>query len=59
LWLQHREAALVEGMNGVAHGLIGAAEVAGNRRGWLSLGTGQKHLAAAYRKSGRGPEAGL
>ena len=33
-------------MNGVAYGLIGAAEVACNRGGRLPLGTGQQYLAA-------------
>ena len=57
--LQHREAALVEGMNRVADGLIGAAQVVRNRGSRLALGTGEEDLAAAYRKGGRGPEPGL
>jgi hypothetical protein len=59
LWLQRRETALVEGMDGVADGLVGAAQVVRNRRGRLPLGTGQEDLAAAYGKGGRGPETGL
>jgi hypothetical protein len=59
LWLEHSEAALVNRMNGVAHGLVGAAQVAGNRGGRLPLGTGEEYLAAAYGKSGRRPEIGL
>ena len=57
--LQRREAALMERMQGVAHGLIGAAQVVRKRRGQLALGTGEEALAAAYRKGGRGPETGL
>ena len=57
--LERGKAALVEGMNGVAHRLIGAAQVAGNHGRRLPLGTGQEHLAAAYREGGRGPETGL
>jgi len=57
--LQHGETALVEGMNDVAHGLIGTAEAASNHGRRLALGTGQKHLAAAYGKGGRGPQTGL
>jgi hypothetical protein len=57
--LQHCEAALVEGMNRAAHGLIGAAQVVRNRGGRLALGTGQEDLAAAYSQGGRGPETGL
>ena len=57
--LQRRETALVEGMQGVAHGLIGAAQGVRNRRGRLALGTAEEDLAAAYRKGGHGPETGL
>ena len=57
--LKHRETALVEGMQRVAHGLIGAAQVVRNRRGRLALGTGEEDLTTAYSKGGRGPESGL
>ena len=46
-------------MQRVAHGLIGAAQLARNRGGRLALGTGEEDLAAAYGKGGRGPETGL
>jgi hypothetical protein len=59
LGLQHREAALVKRMNGVAHRLIGAAQVVCNRGGRLGFDTGEENLAAAYGKGGRGPETGL
>jgi hypothetical protein len=59
LRLEDGEAALVEGMNGVAYRLIGAAQVACNHGRRLPLGTGKEHLATAYRKGGRGPETGL
>jgi hypothetical protein len=49
----------MEGMNDIAHGLIGAAEAASNRSGRLAFGTGEEDLAAAYGKGGRGPETGL
>jgi hypothetical protein len=49
---------LVEGMQRVAHGLLGAAQVVCNRGGRLALGTGEEELAAAYGKGGRGPETG-
>ena len=57
--LEHGEAAMLKGMNDIAHGLIGAAEAASNRGSQLALGTGKEHLAAAYGKGGRGPETGL
>ena len=57
--LQHCEPTLVEGMNRVAHGLIGAAQVVRNGGGGLALGTGEEDLAAADGKGGRGPESGL
>ena len=57
--LQHREAALVEGMNRIADGLIGAAQVVRKRGGRLALGTGKEDLAAADGQGGRGPEPGL
>ena len=57
--LEHGETALMEGMNDVAHGLIGAAEAASNRGGRLAFGTGEEDLAAADGKGGRGPEPGL
>ena len=59
LRLQYGEAALVKGMEGVAHGLVGAVHMACNRRGRLALGTGEEDLAATYGKGGRGPETGL
>ena len=46
-------------MNGVAHSLIGAAQLTRNRGRRLPLGTGEEALAAAHRKGGRGPETGL
>jgi hypothetical protein len=57
--LQHREAALMKRVNGVAYGLIGAAQLARNRGRRLPLGTGEEDLAAAHGKGGRGPETGL
>jgi hypothetical protein len=56
---QRRKTALMERMNGVAHALVGAAEGTRNGGGRLPFGTGEEHLAAAYRKGGRGPETGL
>ena len=49
----------MEGMNDIAHGLIGAAEAASNRGRRLALGTGEKDLAPAYGTGGRRPEPGL
>ena len=49
----------MECMQGVAHGLIGAAEGVRNGGSRLALGTGEEHLAAADGKGGRGPETGL
>jgi len=49
----------VKGMNGIAHRLIGAAQIVYKRGGRLALGTGEEDLAAAYGKGGRGPETGL
>jgi len=57
--LQRRETTLMEGMQDVAHRLIGTAQVARNHGSGLALGTGQQDLAAAYRKGGRGPETDL
>ena len=57
--LEHRETTMMEGMNDVTYGLIGAAEAASNRGRRLALGTGEEDLAAAYGKGGRGPEPGL
>ena len=59
LRLEHGEATLVKRMNGVAHGLVGATQMARNRGRRLPLGTGEEYLAAAYCKGGRGPETGL
>src|SRR5436305_679215 len=59
LRLEGGEAALVERMNSIAHRLVGAGQVAGNGGRRLPLGTGEQDLAAAYRKGGRGSEAGL
>jgi len=59
LRLQRGRAALVEGMNRVAHALVGTAEVARHVGRRLPLGTGQEPLAATDRKGGRGPETGL
>jgi hypothetical protein len=53
---QPSAAALVKGMNGVAHGLIGAVQVAGDGRGGLPRSIGEEHLAAAHGTGGRGPE---
>jgi hypothetical protein len=44
---QRSEPTLVERMQRVADGLLGAAQVVGNRGGHLALGTGEKDLAAA------------
>jgi hypothetical protein len=57
--LEHGETAMMEGMNDVAHGLIGTAEAASNRSRRLALGTGEEDLAAAYGKGGQRPETGL
>jgi hypothetical protein len=57
--LQHREAALMKGMNGVTDGLLGAAKSTRNRGRRLSLGTGEEDLAAPDSQGGRGPETGL
>ena len=57
--LQHRETALMKRMNGIAYGLVGAAQVARHRGRWLPLGTGEEDLAAPDGKGGRGPEPGL
>ena len=57
--LQHREAALMKRMKGVADSLIGAAQLSRNRGRRVPLGTGEEDLAAAHRTGGRGPETGL
>jgi hypothetical protein len=57
--VQHREPALVEGMNRVAYGLVGTGQRPGKCGGRLALGTGEEDLAASYRKGGRGPATGL
>ena len=57
--LEHGETAMMKGMNDMAHGLIGAAEVASNCGRRLALGTGEKDLAPAYCKGGQRPETGL
>ena len=49
----------MKGMKDIAHGLIGAAEAASNRRRRLALGTGEQDLAAADGKGGRRPATGL
>jgi hypothetical protein len=59
LWLQRRKTARVEGMNGIAHRLVGAVQMACNRGRRRPLGTGAEDLAAAYGQGGRGPESGL
>ena len=46
-------------VNGVAYGLIGAAQFTRNRGRRVPLGTGEEALAAAHGKGGRGPETGL
>ena len=40
--LEHRETTMMEGMNDVTYGLIGAAEAASNRSRRLALGTGEE-----------------
>jgi hypothetical protein len=45
-------------MQGIADGLIGAAQGVRNRGGRPALGTGEEDLAAADGKGGRGPETG-
>ena len=47
------------GMNRMAHGLVGTAQVVrhGGRR--LALGTGEEDLTAADGQGGRRPETGL
>ncbi len=57
--LEHRETTMMEGMNDVTYGLIGAAEAASNRGRRLALGTGEEDLAAADSKGGQRPETGL
>jgi hypothetical protein len=59
LRLQHSEAALVESMNDVAHGLVGTAKVTRNQRGRLALRTGEKDLTATDSKRERGPNTSL
>jgi hypothetical protein len=56
---QRGKPTLVERMHRVADGLLGAAQIVGNRRGSLALGTGEQDLAAAHGKGGRRPETGL
>jgi len=46
-------------MNRVAHGLIGATQVVGNRGGRLAFGTGEQDLTPTDGKGGRRPETGL
>ena len=60
LWCNSaRKAALVQGMHGMAHRLVGAVQVTCHGGGRLPLGTGEEDLAAADGKGGRGPETGL
>ena len=53
--LQRGEPALVERMQRMADGLLGATQVVGNRGGHLALGTGEQDLTAAYSQGGRRP----
>ena len=57
--MEHRETALVEGMNGIADRWVGTVQLPGNRGGRLAFGTGEKDLATTDGKGGRGPETGL
>ena len=50
---------LVKGVDGVAHGLVVAAQRAGDGSGRLARGTGQKQLAAADGEARRRAEPGL
>ena len=50
--LEGLEAALIEVMDGVADGLVIAAQSASNGGRGLSFGAGEKHLAAAQGKGG-------
>jgi hypothetical protein len=57
--LQHRKATPVEGVDGVADGLVGAVQMAGNDGRQLPFGTGEEDLAAADGKGGWGAQPGL
>jgi hypothetical protein len=59
LGLEGLEAALREIVDGIPHGLVVAAEGAGNVGGGLALGAGQEQLTAPDGKSGGGAEARL
>ncbi len=50
---------LVEGMDGVAHGLVVAPQRTGNRRSMVAIGTGEQNVAAAHGKGGGRTEACL
>ena len=50
---------VVEGVNRMADGLLGAPQLAGTGRTGLALGTGQEHLTAADRKGLGRAEAGF
>ncbi len=52
--LEGVDAALMEVVDGVADGLIIAAQRASNGGSGLALGAGEEHLAAAQGKGGRG-----
>lgn len=48
--LQARQALAIEGVDGVAHGLVIATQLRGNLDGRLAAGIGQQDLAAAQRE---------
>jgi len=57
--LEHRAAAWVQRLHGLADRLSGATPVVCHRGGRLPLGTGEEPLAPADGTGGRGPEPGL
>ena len=57
--LKRGEALLVKGVDGVAHGLVIAAQGASNGSGMLALVTRQEHLAAADSEASRRAQSAL
>src|SRR5262245_47601010 len=57
--LQRRRPPLVEGVDGVAHGLVVAAQGTGDRQRWLAPAAGEQDLAAAQHKRIGGPQPGV
>jgi hypothetical protein len=59
-WRRQRgEAAWLTGMHGVAHGLVGAVQLAGTGGGGRPRGPGEEERATAYGTGGRRAETGL